>query len=102
MMPRGYVIFTEEIRDQAGYDSYVQKALPTILQSGGRPIVVHDGPELLEGQWHDGRTVVLEFESVQAAEDWYNSSAYQAVIGERHASTEANAVIVSEFEMPGG
>jgi uncharacterized protein (DUF1330 family) len=101
-MPKGYVIFTEAIRDQAGYDGYVQKALPTILQAGGRPIVVDDGPEPLEGRWHGNRTVVLEFESVQAAKDRYNSPAYQAVIGERHASTDANAVIVSEFEMPGG
>lgn len=101
-MPRGYVIFTEEIRDQERYDGYAQKVLPTILQAGGRPIVVDDGVELLEGEWHGGRTVVLEFESVQAAKDWYDSSAYQAVIGERHASTDANAVIVSEFEMPGG
>lgn len=39
VVAKGYVIFTEVIRDQAGYDGYVQKALPTIIQSGGRPIV---------------------------------------------------------------
>ena len=63
--------------------------------------MVHDNPEVIEGQWHGSRTVVLEFDSVKAARDWYTSSEYQAIIGERHASAEANAAIVSGFEMPG-
>ena len=99
-MPKGYVMFTEMINDQAGYDGYVMKALPTILQRGGKAIVVHDNPEVIEGSWHGSRTVVLEFDSVDAARDWYNSSEYQAVVGERHAAAEANAAIVGGFEMP--
>ena len=87
-------------RDQAAYDAYVQKAVPTILQAGGRPLVVHDAPGVIEGQWHGPRTVVLEFDSEDAARNWYESPAYQAVVGERHASAATNAVIVSGFEMP--
>lgn len=100
-MPKGYVIFTETINDQAGYDGYVAKALPTIVQRGGNVIVVHDDPEVIEGSWHGSRTVVLEFESVDAARAWYTSPEYQAVVGERHAAAEANAAIVGGFEMPG-
>jgi len=100
-MPKGYAIFTEVIHDQAGYDGYAQKALPTDIQKGGRAIVVDDNPEAIEGQWHGSRVVILEFDSVEAARNWYKSPEYQAVIGERHASTEANAVIVSGVEMPG-
>jgi len=100
-MPKGYAIFTEVIHDQAGYDGYVQKALPTVIQKGGRAIVVDDNAEAIEGQWHGSRTVILEFDSVEAARNWYKSPEYQAVIGERHASTEANAALVSGFEMPG-
>ncbi len=99
-MPKGYAIFTETINDQGRYDGYVQKALPTLIQSGGRPIVIHDGPEVLEGNWHGTRTVILEFDSVDAARNWYHSPAYQAIVGERHASTDANAAIVGGFEMP--
>lgn len=99
-MPKGYVIATVLIRDQAGYDGYGQKALPTVLQSGGRPIVLQDDPEVIEGAWHGSRTVVLEFDSVEAARNWYRSPEYQAVVGERHASADTNAVIVGGFEMP--
>lgn len=101
-MPKGYVMVTETINDQAGYDAYVAKALPTIMQAGGRAIVVHDDPEVIEGTWHGTRTVVLEFDSVEAARNWYKSPEYQAIIGERHASADANAAIVSGFEMPTG
>ena len=100
-MPKGYAIFVENINDQAGYDGYVGKALPTILQHGGSPIVVHDAPDVLEGSWPWKRTVILEFESVEKAREWYDSPEYQAVVGERHASAEANAAIVGGFEMPG-
>lgn len=99
-MAKGYAIFTEVIRDKGRYEGYVQKVLPTILQSRGRPIVVEDHVEVLEGHWHGTRTVILEFDSVESAQKWYRSPEYQAIIGERHASTEANAVIVGGFEMP--
>lgn len=101
-MPKGYVVFNEIIKDQAGYDGYVMKALPTILNTGGKAIVVHDNPEVIEGDWYGTRTVILEFDSVDAARAWYNSPEYQAVVGERLASADANAAIVGGFEMPGG
>ena len=101
-MAKGYVIFDEVIKDQAGYDGYVGKALPTIMQHGGRAMVVHDKPELIEGKWFGSRVVVLEFDSVDAARTWYNSPEYQAAMPERLKAADCNAVIVSEFEMPGG
>lgn len=94
-MAKGYVLFSETINDQEGYDAYLQKALPTVFASGGRPIVAQDGPETIEGNWQASRIVVLEFESVDAAHKWYKSPAYQAVIGERQRSADAMAVIVS-------
>jgi len=75
-MPKGYVIFTEVIHDRAGYDGYVEKALPTVIQRGGRAIVVDDNREAIEGQWHGSRVVVLEFDSVEAARNWYKSPEY--------------------------
>ena len=100
-MAKGYFIFTEDIHDQDGINAYAGKAVPTVLQSGGRPIVVEDNAEVIEGKWHGSRTIILEFDSVDAAKAWYNSDAYQAVVGERHAAADSNAVIVGGFEMPG-
>lgn len=100
-MAKGYFIFTEDIHDQDGINAYGAKAIPTVLQSGGRPIVVDDNAEVIEGKWHGSRTVIIEFDSVEAAKAWYNSSEYQAVVGMRHAAADSNAAILSGFEMPG-
>ena len=100
-MTKGYFIFTEDIKDQAALGAYAGKSLPTILQQGGKPIVVEPNAEVIEGTWHGQQTIILEFDSVDAAKAWYNSADYQAIIGERHAAADSNAVIVSGFEMPG-
>lgn len=99
-MAKGYFIFTQDIHDRDGINAYAGKAVPIVLQSGGRPIVVEDNAEVIEGKWHGSRTVIIEFDSVDAAKAWYNSSEYQAVIGVRNAAADSNAVIVSGFEMP--
>ena len=54
-MPKGYMIFTEDIRDDAGIGVYAQQAVPTVLQAGGRILVVDDACELVEGSWHGKR-----------------------------------------------
>ncbi len=61
-----------------------------------------DAPELIEGSWHGNRTVLLEFESVEAARNWYSSAEYQGLAGLRHAAADSNAVIVAGFELPAG
>lgn len=55
----------------------------------------------MEDRWYGSRTAVLEFDSMEAARAWYPSPEYQAVVGERRASAEANVAIVGGFEMPG-
>ncbi len=99
-MPKGYMIFTEDIRDEAGMNICTQQVIPAIMQAGGRVIVADDAPELIEGSWHAKRTVVLGFDSVEAARNWYRSPEYQGVVGLRHAAADSNAVIVVGFEMP--
>jgi uncharacterized protein (DUF1330 family) len=43
------------------------------------------------------QTVVLEFESVEAARAWYESEAYQKAAKLRQAAADCNAVIISGF-----
>ncbi|SEG47507.1 DUF1330 domain-containing protein [Marinobacterium lutimaris] len=93
-MAKGYMLFTEAVLDQPLYDAYIAKVVKTITDSGGRIIMVDDSPEVLEGSWHGSRTVLLEWDSAAAAKAWYDSPEYQAIIGERHASVEANAILL--------
>lgn len=93
-MAKGYMLFTEQVFDQPLYDAYISKVVKTITDSGGRIIMVDDSPLVLEGSWHGSRTVLLEWDSPAAAKAWYDSPDYQAIIGERHASAEANAILL--------
>jgi uncharacterized protein (DUF1330 family) len=101
-MPKGYVILTEAIRDRAGMDAYGQAAAPSMIGRSVSVLAVDRQPEVLEGEWHGDQTVVLEFESVDAARDWYTSAAYQAAAPLRHAAADCNAVIIAGLEPPAG
>lgn len=94
-MAKGYVIITEDIKDPAGMAEYSKLASQTM---GGATVLAF-GPaaETLEGEWHGTQTVLLEFESVEAAKQWYYSDEYQAAAKLRQAAADCNGVIVSGF-----
>jgi uncharacterized protein (DUF1330 family) len=98
-MPKGYVILTEDIRDQDGMAAYSKLSGPSIAQAGAKVLAVAE-PQVLEGDWHGHRTVVLEFESVEAAQAWYGSENYQKALPLRQAAAECTAVILEGFERP--
>lgn len=94
-MAKGYVIITEDIKDAAGMAEYGKLASQTM----GTAKVLAFGPatETLEGQWHGSQTVLLEFESVEAAKEWYYSDEYQAAAKLRQAAADCNGIIISGF-----
>ncbi|WP_409435246.1 DUF1330 domain-containing protein [Mycobacterium sp. SMC-14] len=93
--PKGYVILTEAIKDPAGMVAYGKAAGPTMANA--TILAVETQHEVLEGDWHGNQTVVLEFESVDAARSWYHSEGYQEAVKLRQAAAECNAVILSGF-----
>ena len=97
-MAKGYVILTEAIKDPEGMKAYGQAARAAM--AGVRVLAVDTKPEVLEGNWHGDQTVVLEFDSVEAAREWYESSAYQKAAKLRHAAADCNVVILSGFDRP--
>jgi uncharacterized protein (DUF1330 family) len=99
-VPKGYAIFTEAIRDEAGMVAYRSAAPPSTVLAGAAVLAVDRSPQLLEGEWHGDRTVILEFESVAAARAWYDSAAYQRVKPLRQAAADTNAVIVAGVQTP--
>lgn len=94
-MPKAYVIITEDVKDEAGMAGYARAAGPTLAQYAGKVLVFGGSAETVEGQWHGDRTVVLEFESVEAAHAWYDSPEYGAAKPLRQAAAESNAVILT-------
>lgn len=94
-MPKGYVILTEDIKDPAGMAEYGKLAMQAMADA--TILAVDQKPQVVEGDWHGSQTVVLEFESVDAARAWYESEAYQKAAEVRQAAADCNAVIISGF-----
>jgi uncharacterized protein (DUF1330 family) len=94
-MPKGYVILTEDIQDAAGMAEYGKLAQQAM--AGATVLSVDQKPQVIEGEWHGSQTVVLEFESVDAARAWYKSDAYQKAAKVRQSAADCNAVILSGF-----
>ena len=65
--------------------------------AGMRPLAIDRAPEVLEGEWPATQTVLLEFESVEAARAWYESDAYQAAVPLRQAAADTDVAILQGF-----
>lgn len=92
-MPKGYIILTEDVKDPAGMGEYAKLAGKAM--AGSTLLSFAQNPEALEGEWHGTQTVLLEFESVDAAREWYNSDAYQEAAKLRQAAADCNGAILS-------
>jgi uncharacterized protein (DUF1330 family) len=95
-MGKAYIIFQETIHDREAMDTYSQAAMPAIAGKAD-VLVVDQNAEVLEGEWPANQTVVLAFESVEAAKAWYESEAYQAAIPLRQAAADTNVAILTGF-----
>jgi uncharacterized protein (DUF1330 family) len=91
---KAYLVAAETVNDEAMFAEY-RKHVPGTLEKFGGKILARGGRlSLLEGAWKDPRLVIIEFPSREAAEGWYKSPEYQAVIGLRHKSSVGNLVVV--------
>lgn len=91
--PKGYVILTEDVKDPAGMAEYGK--LARHVMSDAKVLAFGPVAATLEGEWHGTQTVLLEFESVEAASEWYHSEGYQQAAKLRQVAADCNAVIVS-------
>ncbi len=88
-----YLIAEHIITDSAKFEEYRTKVGPMIAKHGGRYITKGGTHKLPEGgHWNPERVVIIEFPSMAALNNWYNSPEYQPLIALRKACT-------SEFDM---
>lgn len=73
--------------------------MPVIPKYGGKFIVGDPSSKVLEGQPNQ-MTVVVEFESVEAVQRFYNSPEYIKAKRLRIAAADGWVEISKEFEMP--
>ena len=101
-MVAAYVIYQGEVLDPERYDDYKAKAAESIVAAGGAYLVRGGDVEVLEGEAPAGRTVVLEFPTMQAALDWYRSEDYTEIRRIRDGAARARMYVVDGISEPVG
>ena len=95
----GYVIANYTINDPKTFEKYPPAVGPTLAQYGGRLLVADRNVNAVEGQ-SKPVVVVVEFESVEAAQRWYDSQENSAIKGLRISSTQGWLSIAEGFAPP--
>jgi uncharacterized protein (DUF1330 family) len=94
-----YVIAQMQVNDIDMYYDYASKVGPTIEGFGGKILAANDA-EVREGSLPHLRTIIGEFPTLGAVRAWYQSDAYQAIIGLRTNATEGALFFVEGITMP--
>jgi uncharacterized protein (DUF1330 family) len=89
-----YVFAEIEITNPDGYREYTAIVPATIAKYGGRFLVRGGAAEVLEGDWPQRRRVLLEFPSMQAAKDWFDSPDYEKPKAMRQAASNARLLLM--------
>jgi uncharacterized protein (DUF1330 family) len=89
-----YVIANVDVKDLVMFEEYRKLVGPTVETFGGKYRVRGGKAEKIEGNWEPKRVVVLEFESLERAKQWYNSPEYIKAMEVRHKAATADVIFV--------
>jgi uncharacterized protein (DUF1330 family) len=89
-----YVVVDVERTDLERAARYSELSGPSVQRHGGRFLARGGASSVLEGDWEPERLVVIEFASVEAAREWYQSEDYRAARAVREGAGTWRMVIV--------
>ena len=89
-----YVLAEIEITNPEGYKEYTAHVPATIAKYGGRFVVRGGKAHVLEGEWPERRRVLIEFPTVDAARQWWNSSEYAKPKELRRANSNGRLLLL--------
>lgn len=78
-----YLIARVRVKNPAAYEEYKRLASAAIAKFGGRYRARGGTTVTLEGDEETSRVVIVEFESLERAREWYRSPEYQKAIAAR-------------------
>lgn len=83
-----------EIADQKKMEIYGQQIGLTVERYGGRYLIRGGKVDVLEGDRHPTRLVLIEFPSSEQAHQWYESEDYKELRALRSGAAKLNALLI--------
>ena len=96
-MNKGYWIAKINISDNNAFKEYANKAQLAIQKYGGKYLARGGKFSILEGKHSYERNVVVEFDSVEKAQECYNSKEYQKAKSHRDGKADFNAIVIKGY-----
>lgn len=91
------VIFQSTIKDAQKFSNYASLVPPTLKPFNGEVIARGKREKVLAGDNEHPTIGVIRFPSLEAAHEWYESEAYQALIPERDLAAK---LAIETFQEP--
>jgi len=93
-----YIIFdvedTDKLEGTTLGDEYVKLAGESLVPFQSKAIVHGGMVEVLEGDWEPKTLVMLEFESMEQARQWYKSPAYAKAVDILPRAPYSNVILI--------
>lgn len=95
--PKGYVIARVTVTDPEAYQRYADGAREAMREHGAKILARGGRFDAMEGEARP-RNVILEFDSFEAARNYWRSETYQAARAHRLGAAEIELCIVEGVE----
>ena len=92
-MPKGYLVAHIKVHDKEKFAKFAEMAMPVISEYGGTVLVRNPTPEVREGR-ETGIAIVIEFDSIESARNFYESEKYTEAKAVRELASEADLILV--------
>jgi len=89
-----YWIGEHAVTDPATFDEYLRQVIPMIERFGGRYLTRGGAHQVLDGDWHPNRVVIVEFPDMAAIRAFYTSPEYQPLIALRRSAARGVVIAV--------
>ena len=89
-----YTVVQVDVKDPEAFERYRALVPATLEKYGGRYLVRGGDYTTIEGEWDPKRLVIVQFDSREQAEAWYNSKEYEGPKAMRLGASVSQAIIV--------
>ena len=96
-MKKGYILGQITITDPEKYQKYASETENIIEKFGGRYLVRGGTQSVAEGTPRGNRDVVVEFDSLEKAKEFYHSTEYAEIIDIRKQNSTGYILLVEGY-----
>ncbi len=88
------IVEAKKVIDEKKYSAYIKQVPKTIEKFGGKYLARGNQVEVISGNWKPERLIIVQFDSFDQFNRWWNSPDYRAVAPLREQGAKVNAIVV--------